>query len=343
MKKPLEYTKRIERLNKIREKENKRKEKIAQIEEKPKRVKKVHHDDLTLQANETYFGENFGLSMSEYVKFVNEMYINGNNLREKEIKPKLPKQKIVKEKKEKIKKERIKKEKTVSKKVEKKKPTKEKTKKVEKSKVSKKQTTQPKQKIPKAKTSFTKLEQSEIYKTFYKRVICPYNYFIYFGYDYSDIKNYVPIKKKLSIHKKYLPSDGLSYNQYRGKVAHLSSKQNISALENYNKDGYELEHNITVWFGFHNNIDARILSDIRNLSFVEKSLNAKKSYYSLITDSNKFIIENNLIHDDFKNTYLYDGYDKTIDYSYIQHKYKKLSLHQQIQLKQFPEKYITKL
>jgi hypothetical protein len=126
-----------------------------------------------------------------------------------------------------------------------------------------------------------------------------------------------------SIRNKFLPSDGLNFSQYRNKIDTLSAKNDLTILPNYKKLGYELEHNISVWLGYHNNIDVRIISDIRNLSYMIQEHNAMKSYYSLITERNKFIIIENIIHDDFKNTFLEVGYDTTIEYGLIPHKYKK--------------------
>jgi len=68
---------------------------------------------------------------------------------------------------------------------------------------------------------------------------------------------------------------------YREKVSWLSRKQPLHELENYDKwgreGGYELDHIYPVSEGYKRGIPEEIISDIRNLQFIPKVDNIKKS------------------------------------------------------------------
>ena len=64
--------------------------------------------------------------------------------------------------------------------------------------------------------------------------------------------------KKLSPHK-------LKWKAYKKLVWDLTEKQPIHKLPNFDKRGphnYHLDHKISVWFGYKNNIDPKIIADV---------------------------------------------------------------------------------
>jgi len=101
--------------------------------------------------------------------------------------------------------------------------------------------------------------------------------------------------------KKYglLPSDrNLQFKYYRSKVTNFTNKNKDNLLKNWNgydfydneyiKDNFNLhsmdknyptiDHKISVFFGFNNNILPENISEIENLCITKKSLNSIKNY-----------------------------------------------------------------
>lgn len=65
------------------------------------------------------------------------------------------------------------------------------------------------------------------------------------------------------------------YQKYKGKVWTETNKQPIQFLENYNKRGksgidgaYQLDHKISIKYGFDNNISPEIIGNIANLRMI---------------------------------------------------------------------------
>ena len=71
---------------------------------------------------------------------------------------------------------------------------------------------------------------------------------------------------------------------YRNKVRKLTEKQPLHLLENYDKPrgvagvvgNYQLDHIISVSYGFYNNIPPEEIADISNLRFIPWRDNLKK-------------------------------------------------------------------
>lgn len=136
----------------------------------------------------------------------------------------------------------------------------------------------------------------------------------------KEIENLI---KYLQIHAKPIIKIVSNYTEYKNNVLNLTSKTKNKFFKNINKQGCELDHKISIWFGFHNNIEPILIANYKNLQYIPKQENRFKSYYSVIDFNNKFIIENITIHSDFLNTVLNENYDRTIDYSLTVHKFKK--------------------
>ena len=73
------------------------------------------------------------------------------------------------------------------------------------------------------------------------------------------------------------------FESYRYKVDVLTAKQPINLLENFDKRGragdegaYHLDHIISVWYGFHNNIPPEQIADISNLRMIPWMENQQK-------------------------------------------------------------------
>jgi hypothetical protein len=146
-------------------------------------------------------------------------------------------------------------------------------------------------------------------------------------------KNKIELKKlkseetllnyKLNRNHKQEISKNSNYTLYRNQVTRFTKKNDLTKLVNYNKKNYHLDHKITVWFGFYNNIEPSQIADIRNLQYISKLENQNKSYFSLVDNENNFIIQDNTIYSEFLDTILDSDYNKKINYSKIEHKYKK--------------------
>lgn len=71
---------------------------------------------------------------------------------------------------------------------------------------------------------------------------------------------------------------------YRALVDKLSSKQPIHTLENFDKRGfndYHMDHIVSVFYGWKNNIPAEQIAHISNLRMIPKELNELKGNRSL--------------------------------------------------------------
>lgn len=121
------------------------------------------------------------------------------------------------------------------------------------------------------------------------------------------------IKKKKDLTK-------MTFKKYSERVGYYSRKNPyLQTLENYGNKDYQLDHKISRFFGYKHNIPFLNLCCIENLQYIHKDVNINKSYMSLLDESNKHIIENVIIKESFKNTFLSIGYDESIDYYKILH------------------------
>lgn len=87
--------------------------------------------------------------------------------------------------------------------------------------------------------------------------------------------------KKYWDKKGILPRD--KFQKYRNLVDCLTRRQPIHLLENFDKRGvagvngaYHLDHITSVWYGYHNNIPAEKIANIKNLRFIPWLENQKK-------------------------------------------------------------------
>lgn len=88
------------------------------------------------------------------------------------------------------------------------------------------------------------------------------------------------------------------YAKYKGLVAYYTNKQNLSLLENSDKPrglagtpgNYQLDHMVSVRYGFDNNIPPEIIGDISNLRFIPWEENLSKGMKCV----NKIIIEQSI-------------------------------------------------
>lgn len=74
---------------------------------------------------------------------------------------------------------------------------------------------------------------------------------------------------------KKMGANPTEFERYRNKVDTLTAKQPIHLLENFDKRGvagadgaYHLDHIVSAWYGFHNNIPAEQIAHISNLRMI---------------------------------------------------------------------------
>lgn len=85
--------------------------------------------------------------------------------------------------------------------------------------------------------------------------------------------------------KKVHPVGSVMYNRtkYKREVQRLTELQPLHLLEHYDKRGYKsfhVDHIVSIWDGYYNNIPAKLISDISNLRMLpyeENKLKGKKS------------------------------------------------------------------
>lgn len=76
------------------------------------------------------------------------------------------------------------------------------------------------------------------------------------------------------------------FSKYKAEVYRITRTQDITLLEHYDKPrgrcgvegAYQLDHIISIKFGFDNSIDPDIIGNISNLQFIPWKLNRDKSY-----------------------------------------------------------------
>ena len=71
-------------------------------------------------------------------------------------------------------------------------------------------------------------------------------------------------------------NDKDQYNQYKAKVYSITRLQDVTLLENYDKPrglcgvegAYQLDHIISIKYGFENNIDPEVIGNLNNIRFI---------------------------------------------------------------------------
>jgi hypothetical protein len=76
--------------------------------------------------------------------------------------------------------------------------------------------------------------------------------------------------------------------KYRRIVRLMTSKVDTSSLENYRKDGYDLDHKFSVQEGFNRNIPPYIIANISNLQYIPSNINRSKGIKCAITQEELF-------------------------------------------------------
>ena len=139
------------------------------------------------------------------------------------------------------------------------------------------------------------------------------------------LKNIVPIveppiivpepivKKKVSYKGLYKKSDGLNFTKYRSKLCHLSKKNSKDILTKP-LGKYELDHKISAKFAYDHDIDYREICSVKNLRYIPSVENLNKSIFSYIDSDNIHLLENIEIREEYKDLFLYNGYDKTFEF-----------------------------
>jgi hypothetical protein len=105
------------------------------------------------------------------------------------------------------------------------------------------------------------------------------------------------------------------FKEYKKEVLRLTKLQPLETLDNYKKKGFELDHKISIYFGFKNDIDASLISCIDNLKYIPKEENLFKYSYCVIDELNEYIIKNIDIKEEYKHLILEKDYDKTLNRS----------------------------
>lgn len=75
------------------------------------------------------------------------------------------------------------------------------------------------------------------------------------------------------------------WKKYRNLVWKITEKQNLKKLPNYDKrafKGYHLDHKVSIWYGYKNKLDPKMIGGIDNLEFIphkENMLKGRKSNF----------------------------------------------------------------
>lgn len=77
------------------------------------------------------------------------------------------------------------------------------------------------------------------------------------------------------------------FRKYRRLVWKITNKQNISKLPNFCNRGfhnYHLDHKVSIWYGFKNKLDHKMIANINNLEFIPYKNNMSKGTKSNFKD-----------------------------------------------------------
>lgn len=106
-----------------------------------------------------------------------------------------------------------------------------------------------------------------------------------FGKKHSEKHKKLQSKYKREWWKKQGHGNVSKFKRYRYKVDAITRNQPIHLLKNFGKRGkagipgaYHLDHVVSVWKGFHNNIPPEKIANIKNLRFIPWLENQKKWY-----------------------------------------------------------------
>jgi hypothetical protein len=70
------------------------------------------------------------------------------------------------------------------------------------------------------------------------------------------------------------------WRKYRRHVWKITERQPLKKLPNYEKrafKGYHLDHKVSIWYGFKNKIDPKLIGSIHNLEFIPHKDNERKA------------------------------------------------------------------
>ena len=74
--------------------------------------------------------------------------------------------------------------------------------------------------------------------------------------------------------------DKSKWKKYRALVWEITEAQPLKKLPNFEKRGfneYHLDHKVSIWYGFKNHIDPKVIGSIDNLEFIPAKQNALKN------------------------------------------------------------------
>ncbi len=114
-----------------------------------------------------------------------------------------------------------------------------------------------------------------------------------------DIKYYITTLKLITpivhpdpIDLKILPlCDKKLWQKYRRLVWKITEKQPIKKLPNHDKrafKGYHLDHKVSIWYGYKNKIDPKLIGSIHNLEFIPHYDNMRKGIRCNFKDARAF-------------------------------------------------------
>lgn len=107
----------------------------------------------------------------------------------------------------------------------------------------------------------------------------------HFRFEYGALIKYAKEKEELIAPKEKEAilislTDKQRWRKYRRLVWKITESQRISKLPNYEKrafTGYHLDHKVSIWYGFKNKIDPKLIGSIHNLEFIYYKDNMLKS------------------------------------------------------------------
>jgi hypothetical protein len=88
------------------------------------------------------------------------------------------------------------------------------------------------------------------------------------------LKEFKPEIKEIPVCEKKL------WRRYRNIVWKITEKQNLKKLKNFDKRGfldYHLDHKVSIWYGYKNKIDPKLIGSIDNLEFIPYRDNMRKA------------------------------------------------------------------
>ena len=107
----------------------------------------------------------------------------------------------------------------------------------------------------------------------------------HFRFEYGKlIKEAKDLEEELSPKEKEVVlisiTDKSRWRKYRNLVWKITERQAIHKLPNYEKRafrGFHLDHKVSIWYGFKNKIDPKLIGSIHNLEFIYYKENMLKA------------------------------------------------------------------